>query len=51
MKTFSIWLSSFIEIISTEAALHALQSCSKEKVFWNYAANLQENSKDEVCFQ
>ena len=27
------------------------QSCSEEKVFWKYAANLQENSHAEVRFQ
>ena len=32
----------------TEAALH---KCSWEKVFWKYAANLQENTHTEVRFQ
>ena len=31
--------------LSSEAAL---QSCSKEKVFWKYAENLQENTRAEV---
>ena len=26
----------------------ALQSCFQEKVFWKYAANLQENTHAEV---
>ena len=29
----------------------ALQKCSEEKVFWKYAANLQENNYAEVRFQ
>ena len=29
----------------------AFQGCSKEKVFWKYAANLQENTHPEVRFQ
>ena len=29
----------------------ATQSCSWEKVFWNYAANLQENTHAEVRSQ
>ena len=33
---------------STEAAL---QTCSREKVFWKYAENLQENTHAEVWFQ
>ena len=32
----------------TEAAI---QRCSVEKVFWKYAANLQENNHAEVRFQ
>ena len=35
-------------ILSAEAAL---QRCSEEKVFWKDAANLQENTHDEVWFQ
>ena len=27
------------------------QRCSYEKVFWKYAANLQENTHAEVWFQ
>ena len=29
----------------------ATQRCSKEKVFWKYAANLQGNTRAEVQFQ
>ena len=29
----------------------ATQRCSLEKVFWKYAANLQENTHAEVQFQ
>ena len=28
----------------------ALERCSYKKVFWNYAANVQENSHAEVRF-
>ena len=34
--------------IFTEAAI---QRCSEEKVFWKYAANLQENTHAKVWFQ
>ena len=29
----------------------AIQKCSYEKVFWNYAQNLQENTNAEMWFQ
>ena len=29
----------------------AIQRCSKEKVFWKYASNLQEKTHGEVLFQ
>ena len=29
----------------------ATQRCSQEKLFWKYAANLQENTRAEVWFQ
>ena len=32
-------------IVVPEAALHR---CSYEKLFWKYAANLQENNRAEV---
>ena len=35
-------------IMNTEAAA---QRCSMKKVFWKYAANIQENSHAEVWFQ
>ena len=38
----------FETLHSSEAAI---QRCSYEKVFWKYAANLQENTHDEVWFQ
>ena len=28
----------------------AIQSCSKEKVFWKYTANLQQNTHAEIWF-
>ena len=34
--------------LNTEAAI---QRCSAEKVFWKYAAKLQENIHAEVRFQ
>ena len=37
------------EILSDSEA--ATQRCSQEKVFWKYAANLQENTHDEAPFQ
>ena len=42
---------------SAEAAIQschpeaAIQSCSLKKVFWKYAANLQENTHAEVWFE
>ena len=33
--------------MQTEAAT---QRCSEEKVFWKYAANLQENTQADVWF-
>ena len=36
------------KVISSEAAT---QRCSMKKVFWKYAANLQENNHAEVWFQ
>ena len=35
--------------VSFPAIEAALQKCSQEKVFWKYAANLQENTRPEVC--
>ena len=37
------------EIIHSSQA--ALQICYKEKVFWKYTANLQENTHAEMQFQ
>ena len=34
-----------------ESAEAATQRCSQEKVFWKYAANLQENTHAELWFQ
>ena len=39
---------AFAKILATEAAT---QRCFQEKMFWKYAANLQENSYAEVWFQ
>ena len=39
------WISAF------ESSEAVLQRCSYEKVFWKYAANLQENIHTEVQFQ
>ena len=35
-------------LLSSEAAI---KRCSYEKVFWKYAANLQENTHAEVWLQ
>ena len=43
-NTIILWY----DILSPEAAT---QRCSKEKVFWKFAANLQENTHAEVWFQ
>ena len=40
--------SSSIVLLDSQAAV---QRCSQEKVFWKYAANLQENTHAEVRFQ
>ena len=39
---------SLTEVVTTEAVT---QKCSWEKVFWKYAANLQENTHAGVWFQ
>ena len=39
------------EISSAQVSEAATQKCSLEKVSWNYAANLQENTHVEVRFQ
>ena len=41
-------LSYQIKVIAKSEA--ATQRCSQEKVFWKYAANLQENTHAEVWF-
>ena len=46
MKVWNYNMSS--SSVYSEAAL---QSCSYKKVFWKYAANLQENTHAEVWFQ
>ena len=40
--------TQFIMVILSEAAV---QKCSSEKVFWKYAANLQESTYVKVWFQ
>ena len=37
-----------VKLTSTEAVI---QRCSYEKLFWKYAANLQENTHAELRFQ
>ena len=44
----NLWRSSFIFGDFLEAAL---QRWTWEKVFWKYAANLQEDTRAEVRFQ
>ena len=34
-----------------ELSKAAIQRCSYEKVFWKYAANLQDNTHAEIWFQ
>ena len=44
-----LWTVKFYELLrSTEAAL---QRCSCKKVFWKYAASIQENTHPEMWFQ
>ena len=53
VKKITIELLNF-ENAKTEMKLKtetAIQRCSWEKVFWKYAANLQENTHAEVRFQ
>ena len=45
---FEVESSQNILKLSSEAGV---QGCSLEKVFWKYAANLQENTHAEVRFQ
>ena len=40
-----------IDIVLPTEPEAATQRCSWEKVFWKYAANLQENTHAEVRFQ
>ena len=48
------WSTGFI-VLSwrslTRTTETAVQKCSQEKVFWKYAANLQENTHAEVRFE
>ena len=46
VKLYFMYYSRVV-IISEAAA----QMCSQEKVFWKYAANLQENTHAEVWYQ
>ena len=39
-----------VEIILLQITEAAVNRCSLEKVFWKYAANLQQNSHAEVRF-
>ena len=45
------WSLFLIIKIVKESAEAAIQMCSEEKVFWKYAANLQESTHAEVRFQ
>ena len=47
----SIFLIVRISNLSVQTLEAAAQRCSLEKVFWKYAANLQENTDAEVRFQ
>ena len=47
MKT-RVCLKCFVNDCGPEVALHR---CSYKKVFWNYAANLQENTHAEMRFR
>ena len=47
-KPVIFWKSIKPLIAESEAAL---QMCSYKKVFWKYAANLQENTHAKVRFQ
>ena len=42
-----VWVKTVWKKVSSEAAL---QWCSYEKVFWKYAANLQQNTHAEMRF-
>ena len=42
-----LWLELLGDILKPLA----VQRCSEEKLFWKYAANLQENTHAEVWFQ
>ena len=42
---------NWVPLVAGTEAETALQDCSQEKVFWKYAANLQENTHAEVWFQ
>ena len=42
------WKSAIMQATYSEAAL---QRCFYKKLFWKYAANLQENTHVEVWFQ
>ena len=39
-----------LQLMSFKTTEVAVQRCSQEKVFWKYAANLQENTHAEVWF-
>ena len=41
----------FLQKRAKNSSEAATQRCSWEKVFWKYAANLQENTHAEVRFQ
>ena len=48
VKLLTLKINQVTTFMYVEAAI---QRCSYKKVFWKYAANLQENTHDEVWFQ
>ena len=44
-------MTSISKILIQKASEAAVRGCSEEKVFWKYAANLQENTHAEVRFK
>ena len=51
MQTKSLNASQKTHVIKLQLPEAALQRCSKEKVSWQYAVNLEENTHAEVWFQ
>ena len=49
-KEIELFIRGFLKVSDRDAEA-AIRRCSQEKVFWKYAANLQENAHVEVWFQ